>query len=399
MIYIFHLIIYNGIGAGLLATYIAFEIRRNPFIVGEIQLLLLIPFWPIILLEIIYTNTIGRFVSNLLYSFKHRNDPIPLPEPLKYVCLFDVCSLYPAMITIKGIEEAEIGPSYESEYPNNKEDYLKMHWLIQRGFDSDRYYLQLIETLERLEVSHSFCKVVPFSDSDEGLLLETPLPEGLPVYCYGSYSLSKHAIRRGFLPGAYISNDSSMDNLLKHYGSNMLNSDMWVVPFSNDLFPNWEEMFVKPAEDTKAFVAQVMTNEEFMDFRNKIVNAEGYSTVTKDTMVCLAKPKNIEAEYRFFVVRGSVVTYSQYKIGDRVVYDSRVDQYIVDYAKKMVALYEPDDAFVIDIALTEGELKVIEVNSINSSGLYAIDLQKLVIAVDALDRPYNRNSILLTKGV
>ena len=275
-----------------------------------------------------------------------------------------------------------------------------MHWLIQRGFDSDRYYLQLIETLERLGVSHSFCKVIPFSDSDEGLILESELPANMPVYCYGSYSLSKHAIRRGFLPGAYISADSSMDNLLKRYGSEMLNSDMWVVPFNSNIIPKWDKMFVKPAQDTKAFVAEVMDREDFLKFRNNILAAEGYSTVTADTMVCLAKPKQIEAEFRFFVVRGRVATWSQYKIGDRVVYDSHVDEYIVRYAEKIVNIYEPDDAFVLDIAISEGELKVIEVNSINSSGSYAIDLQKLVMAVDRLSQPYtSRNSITLeTRG-
>lgn len=269
-----------------------------------------------------------------------------------------------------------------------------MHWLIQRGFDNDKYYRKLVETLEKLEVTHSFCTVIPFSDHNEGLILETELPEDVPVFSYGSYSLSKHAIRRGLVPGAYISNDSALHNLIKHYGDNMLNSDMVVTTIGSDVSPDWENMFIKPSEDTKAFTAEIMSRDNFLRFRENILRIEGYSSITKNTTIIIASPKTIHAEYRFFVVRGRVVTYSQYAIGDRVVYSPNVDEYIINFAQKMVGIYEPDDAFVIDIALTEEGLKVIEVNCINSSGLYEIDLQKLIMAVDGLDRPYVRNSFL-----
>lgn len=266
-----------------------------------------------------------------------------------------------------------------------------MHWLIQRGFDSDRYYLQLIETLERMEVSHSFCTVVPFSDSDEGIVLESELPVDVPIYCYGSYSLSKHAVRRGYFPGAFIDSASAMDNLLEKYSDNMLNYDMIVGELQN-VNPTADRFFFKPAEDTKAFNAEVTTLEEFNTFKSRVIAAgtEEFSTVYPHTKVVISSVKNIEREFRFFVVWGKVITWSQYKIGDRVVYDSNVDEYIIDYAQRMVDMYKPDHAFVIDIALTEGELKVIEVNSINSSGLYAINLPKLVDAIGQLGYIYQR---------
>ena len=269
-----------------------------------------------------------------------------------------------------------------------------MNWLIQRGFDSDRYYLELISSLDRMGVAHTFCKVVPFSTAKEGLIIEDESILNSPIYCYGSYTLSKHVVGRGYKPGAFISNDSSLDNLLAHYGNYMLNSDM-ICGKLGSIIPKLDNFFIKPMEDTKAFTAEVMNKDTFNKFVENIYNVSknGFSTITLDTNVIISSIKEINAEFRFFIVNGNVVTYSQYKIGDRVVYDPHVDEYIIKFAEKMVHLYEPDDAFVIDIAISNDELKVIEVNCINSSGLYAINLPKLINAIDCIDLNYVRNSI------
>lgn len=261
------------------------------------------------------------------------------------------------------------------------------HWLIQRGFDSDKQYLKLIESIERMNIPHSFCTVIPFSDSDDGIKLESPVPEDGNIYCYGSYSLSKHAVRRGYFPGAFISDNSSIDNLIKHYGKNMLNYDSVVVDFGcpDELIPDIPLFFIKPNEDTKAFTAEVLSRDAFFVFKNKILQiGDEYSTVTRNTRVVIASPKEISAEYRFFVVDGKVITQSLYKSGGTVYYSSHVDEYIIEFAQKMVDTYQPDRAFVLDVAITPEGLKVIEVNSINSSGLYAIDVQKMIFAIEEM---------------
>lgn len=210
----------------------------------------------------------------------------------------------------------------------------------------------------------------------------------LTFFCYGSYSLSKHAVRRGYFPGAFISNNSAIDNLIKHYGNNMLNHDSVVIRFGDDdsNVPEWDEFFIKPNEDTKAFTAEVLSRDAFLEFKHKIqAIGDEFSTVTVDTRVVIAKPKGIDSEFRFFVVDGKVVTYSRYKMGSTVFYQSWVDEYIVEFAQRMVDTYQPDRAFVIDIAIVDDdELKVVEVNSINSSGLYDIDVQKLVFAIEEM---------------
>lgn len=260
------------------------------------------------------------------------------------------------------------------------------HWLIQRGFDSDKQYLKLINSLERMNIPHSFCTVIPFSDSDDGIQLESPVPTDGNIFCYGSYSLSKHSVRRGYFPGAFISKNSDYSNLVKHYDWEMLNRDCVILNFGFGTYPKWEQLFIKPNSDTKAFTAQVMSQEEFVKFRQGILNADPneFSTVTRDTYYVASFPKEIEAEFRFFVVDGKVITYSQYMSGGTFFTNPHVDEYIVEYAQKMVDLYQPDRAFVLDVAISEGELKIIEVNSINSSGLYLIDVQKFIFAIEEM---------------
>jgi hypothetical protein len=55
----------------------------------------------------------------------------------------------------------------------------------------------------------------------------------------------------------------------------------------------------------------------------------------------------------------------------------------------MIDIWQPARGFVIDIAdLQNDEYKIIEINNLNSSGFYAIDLQKFVMAIENM--PLNR---------
>jgi hypothetical protein len=103
------------------------------------------------------------------------------------------------------------------------------------------------------------------------------------------------------------------------------------------------------------------------------------------TEVVVCEPKSIQQEIRFFIVDSKIATYSIYKIGDRVHYsDMDASDEVIDFVHGLIKSWEPDIAYVLDIALSEGVPKVLETNSINSSGLYSIDTQKLIMAVEEL---------------
>jgi len=261
-----------------------------------------------------------------------------------------------------------------------------MYWILQRRFKNDPAFRELCRNLERLEIEHSFCEVIPFSNQFKE---EPILPESDKlIFTYGSYTLSKVAIELGWAPGAFNSPNLSQVSLWHVYGPDMFNYDMDGATLK-DANPKGT-FFMRPMEDTKSFEAKVRTEEEFNEWRDSIAKLEDeFSTVDLDTKVVWCTPKTIEQEVRFFIVDGKVVTYSQYIIGDQVKYSPVVDQYIIDYAQDLCDFYTPDLAYVMDIAVSNDKPKLLECNSINSSGLYAIDTQKFIMAIEELGRKYS----------
>ena len=55
------------------------------------------------------------------------------------------------------------------------------------------------------------------------------------------------------------------------------------------------------------------------------------------------------------------------------------------FANEMITKWNPSIAYTLDIALINNEPKIIEINNINSAGLYKSDVTKIVDAIEALN--------------
>ncbi len=55
---------------------------------------------------------------------------------------------------------------------------------------------------------------------------------------------------------------------------------------------------------------------------------------------------------------------------------------IAKYTEDRINEWHPLDAFVIDIADTEDGFKIVEINTLNSCGYYACDVQQLVLSLE-----------------
>ena len=117
-----------------------------------------------------------------------------------------------------------------------------------------------------------------------------------------------------------------------------------------------------------------------------VIEEEEFTPLHKNTEIMISSAKEIWAEYRMFIVNGQYVTGSQYKAGNTVRGDSNVDPDIVEFTQQMVDKWSPASAFVIDIARTPDGMKVIEINNINSAGFYEADVQKIIYAIDQLEK-------------
>lgn len=262
-----------------------------------------------------------------------------------------------------------------------------MVWLLHNKFDDDQKVRELENNLQRLRIEYYRCSVIPFSD--DGIIFESDIQieslHGKPVFVYGSYTLAKIAAKH-FSPGAFVSSAINMRLLLANYGIHALNSDMTIAPLKY-LIPTTASFFIRPLEDTKSICGDVYSIDRFNTWRSgiqELSDGSDYSTITMDTEFCICACKQIDSEYRCFVVDGKVATASQYRMNGVAYFNSHVDEYIIDFTETMAAIWSPDRAYVMDIAVVDGVPYVIEINCINSSGLYDIDTQKLIIAIEGM---------------
>lgn len=269
-----------------------------------------------------------------------------------------------------------------------------MQWIIQSKFDHDVKVSEIKDNLKRFGIPYTNCSVIPFST--DGIVFEDGKTysdfEDDFVFIYGSYTLANIA-KTHFNPGAYVSPNLAIDKLFNHYKDEMFNHDMVIstikdAPIIGDYF------FVRPTEDTKSFCGTVMTKDDFENMQEKIVglyDESTYATITPNTMISIAPLRNIYQEVRCFVVDRKIATYSQYRLGGRVEMSEYVDPDVIAYAANIAAQeWQPDVAYCLDIAVGDLGPKILETNCINSSGLYKIDTQKLVNAIDILSLNHNK---------
>ena len=277
-----------------------------------------------------------------------------------------------------------------------------MHWVLQDNLFNEKAYQILVDTLARFDIPYSIHKVIPFV----GEL--TPAPGQLipcvaeefqscmceygtkgcrinhkNVICMGSYSLRHAAAKAGWTPGVFDLEPFNFEQQLQHWGTHMLNHDAVVSDFEQAIVLAFS--FLRPIEDSKVFAGAMFEPEEFLEWQRKVcVLEEDFGTsLTGKTKIQVCSAKKIYAEYRFWIVRGEIVSASMYKQGDKIMYSDRVDGVYFDYVRARIAEWSPHHAFVIDVcALPEDEIKIVEINTLNSCGFYACDIPKLVCALE-----------------
>lgn len=255
-----------------------------------------------------------------------------------------------------------------------------MHWILQDNMFAETGWEEMRACLQRFDIPFSVHKVIPFV----GELLPAPALSHTNVICFGSYSMRHVARRLQWTPGVFDLFDMDFVRQLEHWGEHMLNAGSRVSRFAEASFFA-DQLFVRPVNDCKYFAGKVFTRAEFEDWQHKVVELQlsDGSSLTPDTLIQLSAPIQIYAEYRFWIVKGEIVTQSLYKRGSRVYYASDVDPRFHDFVKARLQEWLPHESLVIDVCDSELGLKIVEINTMNAAGFYAADMQKLVLALEA----------------
>ncbi len=179
-------------------------------------------------------------------------------------------------------------------------------------------------------------------------------------------------------PGSFLNDNHDYRIYSQYYKENMLNWDSKILQFGDKFEAPGYLFFARPCEDTKTFTGQVFTKESWDEFVQYHLTNGHTTTLCATTSIQVCSLKDIQREIRCWVVKGKVVTASQYRINEKTIYSECTEPFILDYAQSMVDLYCPADAFIIDIAMVDDKLKIVEINCINCAGFYDCNLQKLV---------------------
>jgi hypothetical protein len=268
-----------------------------------------------------------------------------------------------------------------------------VYWVIQANMYSEEGFERLLETLQRFGLPYSVHKVIPFGG---GIEPEIAVPPGDPVIVMGTISMANLAQQRGWTPGSFLNDNFEFAVQWGHWGNHMLNHDAGLCRFG-EVPPQTDPFFLRPVDDSKAFVGQVIDYPSYLGWRDKVaaLTPEDQATLTLNTRVVVSTNKTIFRECRVFIVDGKAVTASYYKFGTLKRYDAAVEPELLAWAEARAAEWSPARAYVMDVAVVpydqddpEGwtkhvtPYKIVEVNNINSAGWYKADMNRLVQALE-----------------
>lgn len=259
-----------------------------------------------------------------------------------------------------------------------------MYYIVQKDVFKEVNYNNVIKALDRLQLEYEIVDVIPYV---EDFKFKTDRKD---VFPFGSLKMARLSAKYGWYPGSQMNDNHDYLVYKDYYKNNLLNFDSQIIKFGDKDFFSEEPFFARPTKDTKVFTGKTFDMGTWRySVKVGLHNAnearkQGFNALlTEDTLVQISSIKRIQKEFRFWIVKGEVITGSQYKLGRRVVLSDVIDESVYDYVRQMIKLFQLNDAFVMDIAMIEdGGYKIIECGCINCAGFYAADMQKVLMALE-----------------
>lgn len=146
-------------------------------------------------------------------------------------------------------------------------------------------------------------------------------------------------------------------------------------------FAREAKIFIRPNLTFKEFSGQLV---DIQDFDNFIDDVEKQNpTINKYINCFVSSPKEIRAEWRLICSKKEIITGSLYLYQGLRSLVKGFPPGVAEIAQKVIAKSQNlPNLYVVDVCLTEdGEYKLIELNPINSAGLYECDREKIVDAI------------------
>jgi len=236
-------------------------------------------------------------------------------------------------------------------------------------------------------------KYVPLSD-------EQNYPEydpNVPVLLYGTIGYISRC-KIPFIPGTFAFGNETNANVVMSspFFKYMLNDNYIMIPFGQVLERNkfifdlfGDNIFIRPNSGKKSFTGTTFNS---YNFEHELYSIKELQHVSEEEICLIAPAVSLKAEYRLVVADRNIVGHSQYRRDDVLDVRRDISTSALAFAERVVKEnHQPDLIYTLDIAeMPNGDCRIIELNSFNSSGLYAIDRERVVKGVsDVVLKEFN----------
>lgn len=137
---------------------------------------------------------------------------------------------------------------------------------------------------------------------------------------------------------------------------------------------NDDKIFIRPNSSWKPFAGRMYTKETFIsDYKCEYVQP--------DELCIISNYKNIDYEYRFFIINDKIIDCCQSHEKSNVSIQQYVPDNIINYVNKIIkrGMLEPfGKGFVLDVVQSGDLISIMELNSLHSSGFCCCDYNKII---------------------
>lgn len=260
-------------------------------------------------------------------------------------------------------------------------------WLVQYTDMRPTHTDEVMSVLKAKGIPYAPIGLIPFSNEIMGI---DDLDLSDKVMAYGSCKLVKLIQQLDLKPGVFFDyssfNTMAWERFLSKRMANSFetyNVETWCLDHLQEA-SRLKSMFFRPVMDLKTFSGSVKPEgQSIVEFFDEKFNGRDFDDY-KHILVASTEPKTIEGEWRCFVVKRALVTASQYRIGGELKPEATTPKGLEAFVEQICLTWLPHENCTVDVAMINGEFKVMEFNCINASGLYKADVEKIVDALNSL---------------
>jgi hypothetical protein len=208
-----------------------------------------------------------------------------------------------------------------------------------------------------------------------------------PRFLYGSSQMVRKACEDSRLrPDIFFTPDAfDQRTWVANCGDTLLNAEGANITWAElRKLTVRETVFVRPTFDQKSFAGALVGPTTAQEWFKMVEERNG--RLNEASQVWVSSPKPILAEYRFIVLDHELVTGSRYRADDRLAVSPEIPASVYAAAQRLAGGWLPARFVTMDVAVvSESDFRIVEFNSIHSSGLYHADILKVI---EAAERAY-----------